>query len=200
MTTNETNETNETMESKEPQTNNTAGAQDFAALVEAQNRLNTVTTDLDRLQVALDQEVRRAPRQFEADYVVLAEERQKLETKIRELVERHPEWLTGQTLQTPFGKVSLRRVQSLDVEDEDRTIARVQLMPAEMQEALLRKTVALNREGLELLEDDALAMLGVTRTVRVAVTIKAPTVPAKKLGKKVNAPSDLPVRQEGGAE
>ena len=177
----------------------TDGAQDFAALVEQQNRLNAVITDLDRMQAALDQEIRKAPQQFEADYVVLQEERQKLEEAIRQLVEQHPEWLTGQSLQTPFGKVSLRRVPSLEVEDEALTISRIQHLPKETLEVLLRVKKELNIEGLEALEDEALAMLGVRRVVRVAVTIKAPTMPLKRLGKgKVNAPSDLPGRQEVG--
>lgn len=163
-----------------------AGAsQDFARLTDLQQRHSKASNDLDALEVKMNELSQKSASVFATDYVVLQEELTSLDTKIKLLFEKNPEWRgPNKSVKTPFGEVSQRTVTELEVANPAVTVtlieARAKEDPKFKAEDFLRVAKSPNLEALEGLSDDELAKLGVSRKKREQVTVKPAKVSVAK--------------------
>lgn len=171
---------------------NAGAGQDFARLAELQQKFNDADTKLAALEVTMNEKAQGAAHPFGPDYVVLHESKAALESDIKELFNRHPEWRgDGKSVKTPFGEVAQRTVTELEVPNAAMTVALIEAQgktdPAFKAEDFLRIEKSPNVEALEGLGDDALAKLGVRRVKREQVTVKAAKVSVAKTVKAAKA-------------
>ena len=120
-----------------------------------------------------------------ADYVVLHEELEEIDTEIKALFEKHPEW-RGETksVKTPYGAVEQRTVTELEVPNPTMTVALIKARgkadPNFKSEAFLHIEEEPNLEALEGLSNDELSKLGVNRKQSERITVKAAKVNVAK--------------------
>ena len=123
-----------------------------------------------------------------------------IEGKVRAIAVASPELFPDEkkTHTTPFGAISFRTSKFLHIEDEEKTILRIQLAcEKEIQRAnhageqprftvgtLLRTKVEPNLEGLELLDDADLKGFAIERKTEEKFSLKPLEVKADKLSKK----------------
>jgi hypothetical protein len=102
---------------------NTSPSQDFARLVELQQKHNKLTTDLDSLEVAMNISAQAAAENSAASYVVLQEDLAKTEEEIKRLFKSHPEWRGElKSVKTPFGLVQQHSVTELVIANPAATV------------------------------------------------------------------------------
>lgn len=155
-----------------------SGSQDFARLVELQMKFSGLDVQLADLEAEMNANSLRALKHSATDYVVLQEERSRVETEIKALFAAHPEWRDdGQkSVKTPFGHVQQRSVSELDVPNPAMTIALIEARAArdaQFKADLYIKTEKSPKlEALEALSDDELSKLGVRRATSEKITVK----------------------------
>jgi len=127
-----------------------------------------------------------------------------IESKLREIAVANPELFPDdkRTHKTPFGSISFRKVTSLEVDDEEKTILKIKVactkelrrsslageVPRFTEETLLRKREEPNLEALEAFDDAGLAQFGVERKTDEKFSVKPLAVQADKLLKKEQRP------------
>lgn len=166
--------------------------QDFARLTELQQRHTKTTNELEALEVKMNELAQRSASAFATDYVILQESAAKLDTEIKELFARHPEW-RGDTksVKTPFGEVQQRTVTELEVPNPAMTVALIEAQgktdPSFKVVDFLRVEKSPNLEALEAMGDDALAKLGISRVKSERITVKPAKVSVAKTVKAAKA-------------
>jgi hypothetical protein len=154
-----------------------SNAQDFAKFVDLQQQHTAKHLQMQELEVTMNTASQKCLEPLGPAYVVLQEEFARLDTDLKALFEKHPEWRGDKkSVATPYGGVEQRTVVELEVPNPAMTVA---LIKARGQED--KQFVAVdfkhieeepNLEALERLNDDALSKLGVNRKTRESVTVK----------------------------
>jgi hypothetical protein len=148
---------------------------DFARLVELQSALNQADNALAVLDASVNPRVTAIIDETRKNWSEAQFQRDEAEREIKLLVERHPEWLDGRTIKTPFGTVSLRDTNSIEIPNPEGTISLIrQLFPkAKLDPEQFIATVEQPRkELLETLDVFTLADVGVRRTTTTSITVK----------------------------
>lgn len=164
-------------------------SQDFARLVELQQEHTRSSTELERIETEMTKDSQAGAAKHTAEYVCHQERKAAVETEIKALFARNPQWLDAgeKTVKTPFGSVSSRTATSLEIPDEDATVALLELRAARDKDfdasLFIRTRKVPNVEALESLTDAELSKLGVTRTTTERVTVKPAKVDATKVVK-----------------
>lgn len=172
---------------------------EFARLVQVQQVFAEAEANLDAIQAACDRYLTKAVDESRDAYVAAKVVRDQAEEEIRELTSRHPEWMSGRSVKTPFGEIVLREVTKLDVPNPEATVALLEYlcaMPGSGMslEQLVRTVREPNLEVLETLSDEVLATVGVRRVTTRHTTVKRTRV---DLGKRARKASPEPVGKEG---
>lgn len=166
-----------------------AGNQDFARLVELQQKHTDTTLALEKLEGRMSVDALKAATSSAPDYVVLQEQLANLDAELKALFARHPEWREAgkKSVKTPFGAVEQRTVTELEVPNPAATVTLIKARGKEDDKfdpsLFLRVEIEPNLEALEALSDDELSKLGVTRKSTERITVKAAKVSAAKVVK-----------------
>jgi len=167
--------------------NETGGgdSQDFARFVELQQKHTQLSNQLEALEVKMNESANKAATAGAEDYVVIHEELSKLDTELKSLFERHPEWRgEKKSVGTPFGSVEQRTATELQVENPAQTVALIELTGKTKKgfdaESFLHISKEPNLEALEQLGDEALAEIGVKRVRTERITVKPAKVSVAK--------------------
>ena len=113
-----------------------------------------------------------------------------IEATLRSLSDEHYGELfptEKRTHKTPFGSLEYRKSSALEVEDEEKSILKIEARFEADMNSLIRTRKELNLEALAELDDRTLAIVGITRKHKdnfkvVPFTLTADK-PAKKAGK-----------------
>jgi len=148
---------------------------------------------LGELQGGIDADLRIAVDQSKDDYIEFQTKQSEAEASIELLARRNPQWFEKKkTLTTPYGSVKLTESSSIEVKNESATIALIKHLG--VAEDFLRTTEELNKEALEALSDEELALYGLARKRGECCTIK----PAKvELGKAIAAANKAAAKAKG---
>lgn len=156
----------------------------YKNLVDAQAIHTECTNRLAKLDAEMQEEFVDLMDARKAEYIKLQTQLAKADQTITDIAILNPQWFEdAKTVTTPYGKVQSRKVTTLEVPNEEVTIALLQQLGKE-SEPFLRIKVELNLEALETLPVEELARIRINRITREA--IKA--TPAKvNLGKAAKA-------------
>lgn len=161
-------------------------SQDFAQFVDLQQQHTHFSTKLAELEVRLNKVSQSAIAAAVPEFVVLQEEATRLETQIKDLFAKHPEWRDAKkkSVGTPYGSVEQRASEELDIPNEAMTVALIEATgkadPNFKAADFLHIEKLPNREALERLGDDALTVLGVSRVKKETITVKPAKVNVAK--------------------
>ena len=100
---------------------------------------------------------------YKKEFAQCQEARNKAEAALETICRSHPEWfVTAKSIKTPYGKVSFRATEHLEVTNEEAT---VRLIRAHLPKPLdyLRLVEEPNLESLEALDDSTLEKLMIRR-------------------------------------
>lgn len=164
-------------------------SQDFARLVELQQKHSETTLALEAVETKMSRASLAAANLSATDYVVLQESLAGLDEQIKALFTRHPEWREGdkKSIKTPFGEVSQRTAKELEVPNEAATVVLIEARQKQDatfdSAAFLHVTKKPNLEALEAWSDDELALVGITRKETEKVTVKPAKVKAAAVAK-----------------
>lgn len=147
---------------------------------EATNRLATIQAEIDQIVIDAIDARRKDFADFQAAQASAEQAVEILATRNRDA------WFSQKkTLQTPYGSVSFRSAKSLEIGNEELTIALVERSPD--SDLYLRRETSLNKEALDTLDDTSLESLRIRRVTRESCTIK----PAKiDIGKAAKAAAE----------
>lgn len=163
----------------------TPASQDFARLVDLQQKFNAASLALETLEVAINKSAQHCAAENAAAYCVHQEELATLDAAIKVLFANHPEWRgDAKSIKTPYGSVEQRKVTELEVPNPAMTVALIEGRGAQDKafdvQAFLRIEKEPNIEALESLTDDELAKLGCRRVSTDRVTVKPAKINAAK--------------------
>jgi hypothetical protein len=152
---------------------------DFTEIVNLLAVLTEATNQLAELKATADSSLAEILDDLKADYAKLQETVTKTESALEAVARSHPEWFEHQrTIKTPYGSISFRSGEIIEVPNEEATIVRIKLEalklhPGETDAAIaarqkyiaqyVRSVETVNKEALEILEDATLHLLGVKR-------------------------------------
>ena len=179
-----------------------SNATEYAEFIELLELFSQSDLASDRIQTETDAAVLQTVATRKAEFASTKAVRDEAEEKIKALARKHPEWLDGKSIKTPFGVVQLRDSTSLDVPNPEATLLLIKAsasMPGAQftYEQLTRAVIEPNLEALEALSDEQLSKLGITRVKSQSVSVKRQKV---DLGKKGKPKADaVPVPAGGGA-
>lgn len=167
------------------QTENTAPSQDFARLVELQQRHTASCNSLDELEALINKLSQAAVKMRSEEYVVLQESIAQDEAAINALFRAHPEWRGDQkSVKTPFGTVQQQTVTELEVPNPAATVTLIELEektdPSFKAAEHLHVEKRPNLEALEKYTTEKLAKFGVTRKSAERITVKPAKVNVSK--------------------
>jgi hypothetical protein len=149
----------------------------LAVFTEAENRINAA-------QNAANEALLEAVDDAKSEFAQAQKARDEAEAAVKLLSQRHPEWLDGRTIKTPYGTVRFTRTTSLEVPDEDVTVTLIKATrSAEELATFIRTKEVPNKQALELCTDDELKKLGVCRVVTDSIKVSAAKVDLGKAGK-----------------
>lgn len=121
---------------------------------------------------------------YKEDFAALQEEFEAVESRIKLLAIRHPEWFEKtKTLKTPFGSVASRSTTKIEVTNEEATVALLELR-GEEGKPYLRERKYLSIESLEAMDDGELKRLKLSRVTSEKITISPAKVDLGKALKK----------------
>ncbi len=158
---------------------------------------------LAAIETRLNARVLEAAAKVREEYTIISEALAATEGRIESLCRANPTWFErAKGISTPFGTPKLTSVNDLEVIDEE-TVTR--LLEAERKRSLarreeqirtrqtveepfdpelyLRRSVKLNREALETLDDATLARLGIARMKRQSFSLKPAKIDLSKVAK-----------------
>ena len=162
-----------------------SSAQDFAQFVELQQKYTEASTQLDALEVRINESSQKVAQAHAADFIVLQETVAELDAQLKELFGRHPEWRGDKkSVSTPYGSVEQRTAKELQVPNPAMTVALIEAKgksdPAFQSATFLHVTTEPNLEALERLSDETLAGLGITRVETQRMSVKPAKVNVAK--------------------
>ncbi len=168
-------------------------SQDFARFVELQQKHTESSNKLAALEVAINVGAQSAAEASAADYVVLQETVTGLDTELKALFERHPEWRGDKkSVGTPFGSVEQRTATELQVANPAMTVALIEAMGAADPQFKAGDFLHVEKEpdleALERLTNDELAKLGIKRVTTERVTVKPAKINVSKAVKAAKQP------------
>lgn len=147
-----------------------------AIYAEATNRLATIQAEIDQIVIDAIDARRKDFADFQSAQAAAEQAIEILATRNRDT------WFTQKkTLQTPYGAVSFRSATSLEIPNEELTIALVERDPD--SDLYLRRETSLNKEALDTLDDIALASLRIQRVTTEKCSIKPAKVDIGKAAK-----------------
>lgn len=148
----------------------------------AYTRLSNQLAEIEaRFQAAITELISEC---YRDEFQELTEQLQAVEARIELLALKNPDWFEKtKTVKTPFGTVASRATTKLDVENEEATIAILELR-GEQGKPFLRERKYLSIESLEALDDAELQRLKVRRVRTEKITISPAKVDLGKALKK----------------
>jgi len=165
---------------------------DFQRLVELQQLFAQSDTSLDQVQVDADRALSVTTDRAKQSYAAAKALRDEAEVEILALVARHPEWLDGRTIKTPYGQIEFRKSDEATVALIDAICTRPGA--THRPEQLVRTVRKPNLEVLGTLSDDELKKVGIVRKETESITVKRAKV---DLGKKGKAPKETIAEGKG---
>lgn len=164
----------------------------FQRLVELQQLFAQSDTALDEVQINADRALSATTDRAKQSYAAAKALRDEAEAEILALVARHPEWLDGRTIKTPYGQIEFRKSEKLEVASDEATVALIDAIytrpgATHRPEQLVRTVRKPNLEVLGTLSDDELKKVGIVRKETESITVKRAKV---DLGKKGKAPKE----------
>lgn len=176
----------------------TATEADFQRLISLQQLFSEADAKFDRIQAKVDDVLRVSIDCEKAEYAAAKSVRDEAEAEIKLIVGRHPEWLDGRSVKTPFGSVEFRAGSKIVVANEEATVALIDAVHGRpgsewRPDQLVRTERTPNLDALHVLSDDQLAKIGARREKTESVTVKRAKV---ELGKKGKAPKTVPTTPE----
>lgn len=170
---------------------------DFERLVELQQLFAQSDTALDQVQVDADRALSATTDRAKQSYAAAKTLRDEAEAEIRTLVGRHPEWLDGRTIRTPYGSIEFRKSSKLEVASDEATVALIDAIytrpgATHRPDQLVRTVREPNLEVLDTLSDDELKKVGIVRKSTESITVKRAKVELGKKGKAPRADSQAP--------
>ena len=180
--------------------NDTKSAADYTAITHLLNEFTQTRLGIAALEIQIQKAMQDIARQHVENLTALQFQSAELEETIRRLALRHPDWFKEKrTLSTPFGTVAMRRVTTLIIPDEEKTL-RILAENEDLAVQFLRIKTEINREALDCIDDDGLLKkLKVHRETEDTVKIteaKAQTAKALKAAKEKITPA-APANQPG---
>lgn len=165
-----------------------SNAQDFAQLVDLQRQYTETYTAMEQLEVTMNVDAQKSAEPHTAAYVVLQEELAKLDTLIKALFAKYPEWRgEKKSVTTPYGSVEQRSVVEIEIPNPKVTVTLIKARGTTdktfVAADFLRIEEEPNVESLERLDDTQLAALGASRVRRQSVSVKPAKVSAAKVVK-----------------
>lgn len=146
------------------QTNTEAQSPAFSALVDLMAVASEAASRLSEIQAEIDQAYLDLVDEYRSEYAVLQSAASAAEGAAEQHCRAHPEWFARvKTLTTPYGKVALRSVASLEVKNEEATARLIRAVFPDRAEELLRVREEPNLEALETLPDEDLRRVMVRR-------------------------------------
>lgn len=169
--------------------------QDFAHFVDLQEQHTHITTKLADLEVVINRDSQAVVSQKVPEFVVLQEEVTRLETLLKDLFAKHPEWRDAKkkSVSTPYGEVQTRSSEELEIPNEAMTVVLIEAR--EKTDANFKASDYLhvekkpNREALERCTVDELTKLGVSRVKKETITVKPAKVNVAKAVKAAKQPT-----------
>ena len=160
-------------------------SQDFARFVELQQQHTEMTNKLEALEVTINRSAQAAATASAEAYVVLQENLAKLDTELKVLFEKHPEWRgEKKSVGTPFGSVEQRKTTELEVANPAITVALIEAKAKTDQQFKAENFLHIfkepNLEALEGMTDSELSELGIKRVTTERVTVKPAKVSVAK--------------------
>lgn len=161
-----------------------ARADQYKDLVDCLAILTEMTNRLTKLETEMQDEFIDLMDGRRKEYTDLQGGIAKAEQTIRDIATLNPQWFEdSKTVTTPYGAVQSRKTTSLEVANEEVTIALLQQLGADSA-PFLRVETTLNLEALESLPDSELARIRVKRVTTEKITAKPGKV---NLGKAAKA-------------
>lgn len=150
----------------------------LAVFTDADNRLAKIQTQANEALIDTLDAAKK-------EYAELQAARDGAEREIKDLAQRHPEWLAdSRTIKTPYGSVKFTETTSLEIPNPEVTLTLIRALPDdELKNRLIRTVEEPAREAMETMKDDELASLGVRRVKTDSVSVKAARVEMGKAGK-----------------
>lgn len=162
-------------------------ANPFARLIELQTAFTEADNKLAAIEAEIQPKVAAVVESQKTAWTDARAQRDEAEREIRALAERHPEWMDGQSIKTPFGSIQFRDSKKLEIPNPDATVALIRHLVTDekLRDLALKVQVDPRVEVLETFETSFLAKLGVNRVATTSITVKPAKVDmAKEAGKK----------------
>lgn len=181
--------------SQQPSISAAASEADFQRLISLQQLFSEADAKFDRIQAKVDDLLRVSIDGEKSEYAAAKSVRDEAEAEIKVIVGRHPEWLDGRSIKTPFGSVEFRSGSKIVVANPEATVALIDAVHGRpgsewKPDQLVRTERTPNLDALHVLTDDQLAKIGARREKTESVTVKRAKV---DLGKKGKAPKTMAI-------
>lgn len=163
---------------------------DFVQLLELQQLFADADAQFNAVQSAADANLLAILDGAKTQYAGAKAIRDAAEAEIKALAAKHPEWIDGRSIKTPFGSIDLRSSTKIVVANPEATIALIDAIYSRpgsewTPDKLVRTAREPNLEALDVLSDEQLAKIGARRESTESLTVKRAKV---DLGKKGKAP------------
>ncbi len=161
---------------------------DYTALTNELSNYTQLATRLASIEAGFQEAITELIGEcYRDDFAALQAELTEVEARIESYVAEHPEWFAkSKTLKTPYGTVATRSSTRVNVDNEDATIALLE-MRGEESKPFLRERKYLSIESLEALTDEELHRLKCQRVTTEKITITPAKVDLGKALKKAAA-------------
>lgn len=154
---------------------------DFELLIQYQSALNEADNQLASIDAVVQPQVTAIVDQTRDRWAAAKSQRDEAEAQIRTIANRHPEWMDGKQIKTPFGSIAFRTTIKLDVPNPDATVALIRHHLDESFSKLAIRTLEEPRlEVLETLDPAQLSKIGITRSEGTTITVKPAKVDMAK--------------------